>query len=573
MKSLPNTSKQTQFLTVQQAADKLKVSSQTLRRWDEGGILIPLRTAGNQRRYTLDQILEFKQNKKKNLVTTVSAPVVFTQASQKTLTESPSKEQNVSFSTEAKSDPSRRVFDEVGLASEEAVSTLNLSNDSRLFPLVQTSTDELKKETSTRTPFNLEERKESNSISLQEQLAPRTIGSQNSYAKKDDLPLKNKVKEELVVSPIKKDKLIHPSSKLIHLASVFTQYNRKRLIVYGSLSMAGSFMILLTIALFLPGNFTHARLDSFFANLFPNPTLGHVSQVKTQASAVLAGESQAQNLVFAVNIPSVFSGVSEFKNLVNLDQGLSVTGLASLSGGLVTNNADINAGIGNLTAANVIYSIKAGQNITITPGQNPVISANVPNSTTLQGQSGDLTLSAGNGISISGLQISNSDTGSSQSIFKNILVNGQDTITAGSNSDSLEFVPGTGIILTTNAGSKQVTISANGGALTQWTTNGTSVYYNTGNVGIGMTSPSSALDVTGNVHLTGNLLLGSQTVSNLTGNGLTLTNGILSLNLASSAIGSSTTSSYSGLEFVGAGNQLSLIQGCSNGQVLTWNST
>ncbi len=48
------------LLSIKEAAKELKVSSQTLRRWETSGKLIPQRTQGNQRRYTLEQITNYK---------------------------------------------------------------------------------------------------------------------------------------------------------------------------------------------------------------------------------------------------------------------------------------------------------------------------------------------------------------------------------------------------------------------------------------------------------------------------------------------------------------------------------
>lgn len=47
-------------LTIEEAARLLKVSTKTLRRWDTKGVLVPLRTTGSHRRYTTEQIVEFK---------------------------------------------------------------------------------------------------------------------------------------------------------------------------------------------------------------------------------------------------------------------------------------------------------------------------------------------------------------------------------------------------------------------------------------------------------------------------------------------------------------------------------
>ncbi|MDO8488114.1 MAG: helix-turn-helix domain-containing protein, partial [bacterium] len=49
------------MLTIAQAAQYLKVSTKTLRRWETQGILIPHRTTGNQRRYEEEQIKGFKK--------------------------------------------------------------------------------------------------------------------------------------------------------------------------------------------------------------------------------------------------------------------------------------------------------------------------------------------------------------------------------------------------------------------------------------------------------------------------------------------------------------------------------
>jgi hypothetical protein len=59
------------------------------------------------------------------------------------------------------------------------------------------------------------------------------------------------------------------------------------------------------------------------------------------------------------------------------------------------------------------------------------------------------------------LQIDNADKGSSQNIFKNILVSGQDDIVADSNDDSLTVVAGDGMAITTNATTDTITFSIN----------------------------------------------------------------------------------------------------------------
>lgn len=51
------------YLSIQDASDYLKVSSKTLRRWEEKGNLIPERTSGGHRRYLLSQLEEMKQKR------------------------------------------------------------------------------------------------------------------------------------------------------------------------------------------------------------------------------------------------------------------------------------------------------------------------------------------------------------------------------------------------------------------------------------------------------------------------------------------------------------------------------
>ena len=59
--------------TIQEAANVLGVSTKTLRRWDLRGLFVPTRTIGNQRRYTPEQIQEFK---KASRVARKQAPIV-----------------------------------------------------------------------------------------------------------------------------------------------------------------------------------------------------------------------------------------------------------------------------------------------------------------------------------------------------------------------------------------------------------------------------------------------------------------------------------------------------------------
>jgi len=78
-----------------------------------------------------------------------------------------------------------------------------------------------------------------------------------------------------------------------------------------------------------------------------------------------------------------------------------------------------------------------------------------------------VALASGTGISVTSnvvgntttYTVTNTDRGSLQNIFKNIAVAGQNTVIADSNNDTLTFVAGTGISITTNSTTDQITIT------------------------------------------------------------------------------------------------------------------
>ena len=219
---------------------------------------------------------------------------------------------------------------------------------------------------------------------------------------------------------------------------------------------------------------------------------------------VLGANDAVPSFQLNVNLPAIFGNPVTFLDTVSIQKGLTVSGESQLNGGVTTNNADITAGSGKVTASNLLYSIVAGSNISITGNkQNPTISATVTggvssvdgtqgavslaqgsgislngltisNSGVLSvgGTSGAVTLGAGGGISVSGTTITNTDLGSSQDIFKNFTIGG-DTITAGSNNDTVNFAAGSGISLVGDPGSKTITITSNSsGTLSGLTVNG-----------------------------------------------------------------------------------------------------
>ncbi|MCL4353135.1 MerR family DNA-binding transcriptional regulator [Patescibacteria group bacterium] len=266
---------------------------------------------------------------------------------------------------------------------------------------------------------------------------------------------------------------------------------------------AGGFSLILLFAasiFFISGFSSH-----------PKPALLAKKNIPRQDSAVLGASIMNPGFVFSVNVPADFGSDALFDKNVNIK--------------------------GELTAANIINSIKQGTGIKVENGQNPTVSNTGVLS--LQGSTGALSLTAGSGITISGLTITNSgitaltagtgisvsgstitnsDTGSSQDIFKNIAVSGQTTIAAGSNSDTLTFASGTGIAITTDSTNKKLTIASSlAGNWQRDATNGYVYLVNsTDKVGIGTSLPSTALDVSGASTLAGSVALGGTSADNIT---------------------------------------------------------
>ncbi|HBD01903.1 MAG: hypothetical protein UX38_C0006G0042 [Microgenomates group bacterium GW2011_GWC1_46_16] len=181
-----------------------------------------------------------------------------------------------------------------------------------------------------------------------------------------------------------------------------------------------------------------------------------------------------------------------------------------------------------LTAPNVIYSLTGGSGIRVSEGQSPTLTNTGVLS--LQGQTGALTLTAGSGMTLSGLTLTNSDTGSGQNIFKTIAVSGQTSLSTDTNADTLTLAGSGGITLTTDPDSDKITITsaAVDYTLSGFTDSGTSVYLTTttDNLGVGTLTPTYKLDVAGTGHYTGALTLDST----LGVTGTTTLDGTLALN-------------------------------------------
>jgi hypothetical protein len=229
------------------------------------------------------------------------------------------------------------------------------------------------------------------------------------------------------------------------------------------------------------------------------------------------------------NIPAIFNQTSLFT------KSILVEGDSVFKGNIEAIGKDINLGDGKIFASNIQYRINVGDGIGVDPTDpNTLINTGVKS---FQGQSGEISFTGRDGVSINGLTITNTDKGSAQSIFKFISVIGSERIEAKSNNDTLSFEAGDNIKLDTDPRSKKIKISV-----------------------IDITSGDVVTSFQGQ---TGSITLNS-------GPGIDVNGLTIQTKLHQSGI-SAISSSGSGLEVTNAG--ISLLKGCSNGQMLKWDAT
>jgi hypothetical protein len=172
---------------------------------------------------------------------------------------------------------------------------------------------------------------------------------------------------------------------------------------------------------------------------------------------------------------------------ISLSGDVTGSGSASFDG---TGNITISAtnmtvqpnsvALGTDTTGNYVATAAAGNGIGVTGSGSETASITVTNTkpfdyiTIIDGDGtsytqtnqDSLTFAEGSGIDTNFtaddvLTITNTDRGSSQNIFKNIAVSGQTTVVADSNNDTLTFVNGNKITITTNATNDSLTVAHN----------------------------------------------------------------------------------------------------------------
>ena len=227
--------------------------------------------------------------------------------------------------------------------------------------------------------------------------------------------------------------------------------------------------------------------------------------VKTMSNVV-----QLSITVIALSIAIVFQGGNSLTSSDPVMQGRNLTEVVLAAATDSVSDFVFSVAVPALFKNNVVFeeSVKFKKAIS---APNIVTSVN--------DKTGKVTLelTAGSGISVSGMTVTNADTGSSQKIFKTIKIGGT-TFEAGSNTDTLELVASGGISLTSDTTNKKVTINSADPdyTLSGFTDAGTSVYLSTttDNLGLGTTTPSYKLDVTGTGHFSDTLALDANLVAN-----------------------------------------------------------
>jgi hypothetical protein len=187
--------------------------------------------------------------------------------------------------------------------------------------------------------------------------------------------------------------------------------------------------------------------------------------------------SKISDAIMRVNIPAEFKKLLTLKDLVvektaeftgeaEFKENVTIDGSLTLTNDVTGNDINLNLGdSGELTASNIVYSVSGGTGITVSGGQE--------------------------------LVITNADQGSDQEIYKVFKV-GDDTVTAENNTDQFEFKAGTDISLSLDTSDQALTITNT--ATPPWTSSDV-VYLTdtTKNVGIGTILPTNTLEITSGI--------------------------------------------------------------------------
>ena len=216
-----------------------------------------------------------------------------------------------------------------------------------------------------------------------------------------------------------------------------------------------------TNALTVGGAVTWSGGGSTESNSAYDNMITGISDSGSSTKTITLTQQDGGTLTTSFSIPQGTMSSFVINTATGLDGGATVT-----NGGTVNLALDLSefADSGTLVGTDHLISLDGNAERKSTISSIPLSIFN--NNSGWTSNTGDITgVTAGSGISGGGtsgtVTVTNSDKGSSQNIFKNITVNGQDTIVADSNNDTLKFAAAGGMTITTDAATDTITFNPN----------------------------------------------------------------------------------------------------------------
>jgi len=186
-------------------------------------------------------------------------------------------------------------------------------------------------------------------------------------------------------------------------------------------------------------------ISSFFHQ---SPKSHLVKMLSSSDKEVLASSDYLMSGDVAFNIPVNFNDIVTFKKNSSFEANVSVSGQLQVK--------DLTVNGEKVRGTPIGLQATAGQGISIGTGALPTISNT--GVTSFLGKTGDVSVVTGNGLSLSGTTLTNSDTGSSQKIFSTIQANGMN-LSASTNTSVLQILSGSGIGITADSSTNTITLA------------------------------------------------------------------------------------------------------------------